>query len=75
MAQRRFTFLNNWGLNLNVSYSPEGQSDTQTRGGPLMMDPAELNFRLDANSDREPGVPRVRPASPTESRDADADTT
>ena len=48
----RFTFLNNWGLNLNVSYSPEGQSDTQTRGGPLMMDPAELNFRLDANSDR-----------------------
>ena len=48
----RFTFLNNWALNLNVSYSPESQSDTQTRGGPLMTEPAEFNVRVDANTDR-----------------------
>ncbi len=48
----RFTFLNNWAANLTFSYSPEGQSDTQTRGGPLMTDPSEWNVRLDANTDR-----------------------
>lgn len=48
----RFTFLNNWAFNLNFSYSPETQSDTQTRGGPLMTDPAEFGIRMDANTDR-----------------------
>ncbi len=48
----RFTLLNNWGVNMTLSYSPEGQSDTQTRGGPLMTDPAEFNVRFEANSDR-----------------------
>ncbi len=48
----RFTFLNNWAFNLNFSYSPESQSDTQTRGGPLMTEPAEFNVRVDANTDR-----------------------
>ncbi len=48
----RFTFLNNWGLNLTASYSPQGQSDTQTRGGPLMTDPADVNLRLSGNTDR-----------------------
>ncbi|MXW66531.1 MAG: hypothetical protein F4Z72_05935 [Gemmatimonadales bacterium] len=48
----RFTFLNNWGFNLNFSYSPQTQSDTQTRGGPLMTEPAEFGVRVDANTDR-----------------------
>jgi len=47
-----FTFLNNWEVHVNSFYSPESQSDTRTRGGPLMTDPAEANVDLRLNSDR-----------------------
>jgi len=50
-----FTFLNNWDIRPRVSYSPQSQSDTQTRGGPLMTDPASLNLRLSMNTDRRSG--------------------
>ena len=48
----RFTFLNNWGLNVDAFYSPESQSDTRTRGGPLMTDPAEARVGVRINTDR-----------------------
>lgn len=47
-----FTFLNNWGVNIRSFYSPVSQSDTQTRGGPLMKDPSEVNINVDVNTDR-----------------------
>ncbi len=51
-----FTFLNNWGANLRTFYSPTSQSDTQTRGGPLMTDPAEWSLSFDLNTDRRRAV-------------------
>ncbi len=51
-----FTFLNNWGLGWRAWYSPQSQSDTQTRGGPLMADPASLNLNLRLNTDRRSAV-------------------
>ncbi len=48
----RFTFLNNWGMNVRGSYSPESQSDSETRGGPLMTDPDNWNVSLSFNTDR-----------------------
>jgi hypothetical protein len=46
------TFLNNWGLNLSGSYKPEYLSDSATRGGPLMIDPARVGFEVRLNTDR-----------------------
>ncbi|MFQ5569228.1 MAG: DUF5916 domain-containing protein, partial [Rhodothermales bacterium] len=46
------TFLNYWGTELSARYSPQSFSDTATRGGPLMVDPASTTFRLRANTDR-----------------------
>ena len=56
-----FTFLNNWDANLRSSYSPQGQSDTQTRGGPLMTNPARWSLSADVNTDRRAAV-SVRPS-------------
>ena len=52
----RFTFLNDWGMNVRASYSPESQSDTQTRGGPLMTAPGDFNIGGDINTDRRAAV-------------------
>jgi hypothetical protein len=48
----RFTFLNNWDASIRTSYSPHTQSDTQTRGGPLMRSPGRVSFGADFNTDR-----------------------
>ena len=47
-----FTFLNNWRASLRTSFSPQAQSDTQTRGGPLMMTPRRWNVGGNFNTDR-----------------------
>ena len=51
-----FTFLNNWGANIRSSFSPQGQSDTQTRGGPLMTSPSRWSVSGDFNTDRRATV-------------------
>jgi hypothetical protein len=45
-------FLNYWDLNLNARYSPQSMSESATRGGPLMVQPASLSFSLRGNTDR-----------------------
>lgn len=47
----KFTFLNNWEMEADVSYSPQSLSDSQTRGGPLMTDPASVRFELQVETD------------------------
>ena len=57
------TFLNYWSLNSSVSYSPEFYSDTNTRGGPLMVDPSRWSFNVRGSTDRRSSVafsPSVR---------------
>src|SRR3990170_3092640 len=55
-------FLNFWGANLELQYSPPSQSSVATRGGPLMLDPATtgIDFRLNTDQRRafslEPSV-------------------
>ena len=39
-------------MNLRGSYSPESQSDSETRGGPLMTDPDNWNVSVSFNTDR-----------------------
>jgi hypothetical protein len=50
------TFLNYWELNGNVRHSPELLSDSQTRGGPLMVRPATTQFELRMNTDRRKAI-------------------
>jgi len=45
------TFLNYWGVNLNVGYTPEVLSEVPTRGGPLMLDPSRVSYNVRANTD------------------------
>jgi len=47
-----FEFLNYWELNLDAEYRPETLSDTQTRGGPLMIDPGSHSFEIGLETDR-----------------------
>ncbi len=49
-------FLNYWQLNGNASYSPQTMSRTATRGGPVMVDPANSGFSIRLNSDRRKAV-------------------
>lgn len=56
-----FTFLNNWTTTLRTSYSPQSQSDTQTRGGPLMTRPGRWTASFDVNTDRRAAV-SLRPS-------------
>ncbi|MGD2069734.1 MAG: DUF5916 domain-containing protein [Gemmatimonadota bacterium] len=51
-----FTFLNYWGTDLNLSWSPDAYSHTATRGGPTMRDPGSLSVRAGVNSDRRKNV-------------------
>ncbi len=55
-----FTFLNNWSADLSFSWRPQSQSDTQTRGGPLMTDPAETSLSFGVSTDRRKAI-SVRP--------------
>ncbi|MFQ5536623.1 MAG: DUF5916 domain-containing protein [Gemmatimonadota bacterium] len=50
------TLLNYWRFNLNASYSPEAMSRSQTRGGPMMVDPAQISFSASASTDRRKQV-------------------
>lgn len=50
-ARWRLTFLNFWGINGNLNFQPSGQSDTQTRGGPIMGTPREIGGFISFNSD------------------------
>ena len=51
-ANADFLFLNYWGLDLNIRFSPEILSDVATRGGPLMISPASTSLEIRVNSDR-----------------------
>lgn len=44
-------FLNNWRLQIGASGRPKALSDTETRGGPLMEDPASYSFNISGSSD------------------------
>ena len=46
------TFLNFHAMNGNVSYRADRYSRTATRGGPLMIEPGGIGWRLGVNSDR-----------------------
>ena len=47
-----FEFLNYWSLDLNARYSPESLSDSETRGGPLMIRPGSTSFEARLGTDR-----------------------
>ncbi|MDH3269873.1 MAG: carbohydrate binding family 9 domain-containing protein [Gemmatimonadota bacterium] len=46
------TFLNNWGVRSSVRYSPQTMDRRNTRGGPMMVGPANVNYNVNLNSDR-----------------------
>jgi hypothetical protein len=52
----RLELLSYWGVNANLSLSPDSYSRTATRGGPVMLDPGSLNANLRFNSDRRRAV-------------------
>ncbi len=45
-------FLNYWRVEANARLRPETLSDTDTRGGPLMIDPASNSYELSLRTDR-----------------------
>jgi hypothetical protein len=45
------TLLNYWGLEAQVVYDAENLDSELTRGGPLMLDPADWSFNLRGNTD------------------------
>ncbi len=49
-------FLNYWNVNANLSHSPQRHSRTETRGGPIMIDPASSSLSMRVNSDRRARV-------------------
>ncbi|GBD32565.1 hypothetical protein HRbin33_01535 [bacterium HR33] len=49
-------FLNYWGAQVELRYSPQSLSDVATRGGPLMIDPASTTLELRGNTDRRRGL-------------------
>lgn len=49
-------FLNYWGTQVELRYSPQSLSDVATRGGPLMIDPASTALELSGNTDRRRAV-------------------
>ncbi len=52
----RGEFLNNWGANVDLSYSPDNYSRTATRGGPVMLDPGSWRVSSRMNTDRRKPV-------------------
>ncbi len=51
-----FTFLNWWGVGIDLGYEPEVLSDVLTRGGPLMVDPGSREVSVSFNTDRRDAV-------------------
>ena len=51
-ARAEGEFVNFWEIELEARYSPEVLSDRDTRGGPLMIQPASTRFRASFNTDR-----------------------
>ena len=51
-----FTFLNYWNAHFSTHYSPQSQSNTATRGGPLMLDPASTRYTIRLRTDRRASV-------------------
>lgn len=51
-----FEFLNYWELDLNVELRPETLSDSETRGGPLMVDPGSHSFEVGLSTDRRAAI-------------------
>ncbi|UCF18946.1 MAG: carbohydrate binding family 9 domain-containing protein [Gemmatimonadota bacterium] len=51
-----FEFLNYWQVELETRYRPETLSDTDTRGGPLMIDPASTTYEIGLRTDRRAPV-------------------
>jgi hypothetical protein len=47
-----FEFLNYWEIEANARYEPELLSDNLTRGGPLMIKPAETQLEFGLETDR-----------------------
>ncbi|MDQ3555274.1 MAG: DUF5916 domain-containing protein, partial [Gemmatimonadota bacterium] len=45
------TFLNYWSLRLSGDYKPEYLSDSATRGGPLLLDPAAVSWSVQGSTD------------------------
>jgi hypothetical protein len=45
-------FLNYWNVRSNLRYSPQKMSRRQTRGGPMMVGPAERSISFNVSSDR-----------------------
>jgi hypothetical protein len=60
-------FLNYWGVNLRGSHSPQLMSDVATRGGPLMVTPAQTSLNLGINTDRRK-ILAIRPSLNYEKR-------
>lgn len=46
------TFANLWSLDASTRISPQTMSDAQTRGGPLMVDPASAQVEIQVATDR-----------------------
>lgn len=44
-------FLNYWDIRTNVRYSPQKMDRRKTRGGPMMVGPANLSSNLNLNTD------------------------
>lgn len=51
-----FTFLNWWGVEAGIEYTPAVRSDVLTRGGPLMVDPGNIEYSVGASTDRRDAV-------------------
>lgn len=47
-----FTFLNYWNMHFNAYHSPEAQSNTATRSGPVMTNPASTRYTFRIRTDR-----------------------
>ncbi|MEX0660471.1 MAG: DUF5916 domain-containing protein [Balneolaceae bacterium] len=43
-------FNNQWTTNYNFNYNPRENSDRLTRGGPVMMNPSNINFNINVDS-------------------------
>ncbi len=50
------TFLNQWGVELESRWVGTRYSRSETRGGPVMVDPGELAYQLRFNSDRRKSI-------------------
>jgi hypothetical protein len=54
--QARGELLNYWSGNVQLQFSPDGMSRTQTRGGPVMKTPGNTRVELRLNGDRRNAV-------------------